>query len=81
MKTIIIYNQIDELIEYVIVDGDYSRFNGCMINSAEGNDFEDEFIKWFYEPETGRTKFETTTNISLLENKEWDKVALVTWLP
>lgn len=81
MKTIIIYNQIEYPLEYLIVDGDFTRFNGCMINACEGNGFEDEFINWFYEHETGKNKFKTTTDISLLENKEWDKAVLVTWLP
>ena len=81
MKTIIIFNQIEEQLEYVIVDGDFTRFNGCCINACEGNGYEDEFVDWFFDDITGDKKFETTTNIDLLEQKEWDKVVLVTWLP
>ena len=81
MKTIIIYNQIDRPLEFLIVDGDFTRFNGCIINSCVGNGFESEFGDWFYKPGTGDYNFEVTTDLSLLENKNWDKVALVTWLP
>ena len=80
MKTLIIYNECDYGISYFIVDGDYSRFNNSIINCVNGNGFEDEFVAWFYDSE-GKKNFETSTDISLIENKEWDKIALVTWLP
>lgn len=81
MKTIIIYNPVVEPLKYLIVDGDYSRFNGILVNSCRGTGFEDEFTEWFFDQETGDENFETTTDISLLENKQWDKIAVVTYLP
>ena len=81
MKTIIIYNQIDRPLEFLIADGDFTRFNGCILNACAGNGFESDFVDWFYKPGTGDYNFEVTTDLSLLENKNWDKVALVTWLP
>ena len=81
MKTLIIYNQLDRGLEYLIVDGDYGRFNGACINSVDGNGFEDEFVDFFYEKETGESKHETSKDISIVEGKNWDKVAVVTWIP
>ena len=81
MKTIIIYNQLDQNIQYLIVEGDFSRFNGAAINSCMGNGFEGEFVEWFYESGTGKNNFQMSENSSILESKEWDKIAIVTWLP
>jgi hypothetical protein len=81
MKTLIIYNPLESDIEYLVVDGDYSRFNGVCINSANGNGFEDEFVDFFFVEETGECKHNTSRDISIVEGKNWDKVAVVTWLP
>lgn len=81
MKTLIIYNPIDEELKYVIVDGDYSKFHGACINSMNGNGFENEFCDFFFHAETGKFKYKLTNDKSLIENKQWDRIAVVTWLP
>lgn len=81
MKTLIIYNDIESELKYTILDGDYSRFHGVCVNSINGNGFEEEFCEMFFEPDSGVLKFELSDDVSLLENKQWDKVAIVTWLP
>lgn len=79
MKTLIIY--IEEAPQFTIVDGDYSRFNGAMINAIPefATGYEEEFQSFFYEND-GSYKFHLTDDISLIEDKQWDKVALVTFL-
>jgi hypothetical protein len=82
MKTLIIYNDLGWMPQYLIVDGDYSRFNGIVVNSGEGHQHESEFIEWMFNPETGeRNSTNWSTDTSLIENKAWDKVALCTFLP
>jgi hypothetical protein len=79
MRTLIIYNDIINEVRYIIVDGDYSRFNGVIVNS--GTAFEDEFINWMWD-ESGVEKHDSwSTDVSVIESKQWDKVALCTFLP
>lgn len=81
MKTLIIYNPLDSELQYVILDGDFSRFHGVVVNSMGGNGFEDEFCEFFFDKETGHFNFDMSSDKSMIENKEWDKVAIATWLP
>ena len=82
MKSIIIYNAIEEDLQYVILEGDYSRFHGLALNSSNADpELEKEFVDLAFEEETGHLKLPLSHDISLLENKEWDKVVIVTWLP
>jgi len=80
MKTIIIYNDIVSPLRMVILEGDYSRFNGICVNSTNSTGFEEEFCEFFFN-ETGGFNFELSENIDLLSGKGWDKVAIVTFLP
>lgn len=82
MKTLIIYIDFENSLEFLIVDGDYSRFNGVMVNFVNGTGFEDEFCDWMFDRETGRRNhIGWSTDASIIENKEWDKVAICTFLP
>ncbi len=83
MKTLIIYNDIESDIQFLVVDGDYSRFHGVTVNAVNGNGFEEEFCDWMFDKETGERKNlgQWSEDKSILENKQWDKVAICTWLP
>lgn len=80
MKTLVIYNDMMNELKFLIVDGDYSRFNNVCINST-GTGLEEEFADWFFNQETGAFKFELSSNVSLIEGKDWDKVAVCSFLP
>lgn len=75
MKTLIIFNN-----KFLIADGDFSRFNGVIVNGLHGNGFEDEFCDFAFDKEDGGDNFEWSNDISLIENKEWDKVAICTYI-
>lgn len=80
MKTLIILDyQYEHRIFFLVVDGDYSRFNGVKVNGVHGNGFEDEFCEFMYNEE-GELNHELSDDISLIENKQWDKVALCTYI-
>jgi len=81
MKTLIIYNPLDSEIQYLIVDGNYSRFHGVVVNSMNGNGFEEEFCDFLFNHESGEFNYEMSSDKSLIENKEWDLVAVTTWIP
>lgn len=82
MKTLIIFNDIESPIQFLIVEGDFSRFHGVMVNAVNGNGFEGEFCDWMFQKESGeRNHTGWTEDKSLLENKEWEKVAICTWIP
>lgn len=80
MKTLIIYNDIETPLRYVIVDGDYSHFHGVMVNAVNGTGKETEFCDFFFNEE-GYIKFDMSNDKALIENKEWDKIAITTFLP
>jgi hypothetical protein len=78
MKTLIIFNEL-ERISYSIVDGDYSHFHGVIFNSMMEHTFEKECNDFMFD-ENGQYKHKFSNDISLIEKKEWDKVALITFL-
>ena len=80
MITIIVYNDIESQLQFLLVEGDYSRFNGVMVNCGNGTGYENEFCDWMFDKE-GNRKHVWTEDKSLLENKNWDKVAICTWIP
>jgi len=80
MKTLIIYNPVDTEILFAILDGDLSKYHGLVINSDSG-ELINECISWLFKEGTGDFNFKLIPDVSLLENKEWDKVAIITWLP
>ena len=80
MKTLIIYQELEETIKFLVVEGDYSRFNGIYINMMDNdNEYVDEFCDFFYK-DNGEYKYELSSDIGLIENKEWNKVAIVTFI-
>lgn len=82
MKTLIIYNDIESELEFLIVDGDLSRFHNVVLNSFNETEYEKEFTDWMFNPETGdRNHDGWSKDVSLVENKQWDKVAICTFLP
>jgi len=83
MKTLIIYNEIESPLQFLIVDGDFFRFNGVVVNAVVGNGFEEEFCEWMFDKETGERNHlgMWSEDISIVECKEWDKVAICTFLP
>lgn len=83
MKTLIVYNDIESALQFLIVEGDYSRFNGVAVNSTIGNGYEEEFCKWMFEEDTGERNHlgEWSEDVSLIESKEWDKVAICMFIP
>ncbi len=38
MKTAIIFSEVPESVYYLVLDGDYSRFNNVYINSEDSTD-------------------------------------------
>lgn len=81
MKTLIIYNDIESPLQFLLIDGDYSRFHGVSVNSTLGNGYEPKFCDWMFDNKTGERNHKWTEDKALLENKNWDKVAICTFLP
>ena len=81
MKTIIIYNDIETVLKFAIVDGDYSKFHGVVFNSMKPHEYEVECGKFLFNDESGAFKLNFTEDISLLENKGWDKIAVIIFIP
>lgn len=75
MKTLIILNQLDCILLYAIVDGDYSKYNDIKIEHS-APDFETKklmsecakFISSIHE-------YSTDTNI--IASKKWDAVVVI----
>lgn len=81
MKTLLILNDIESPLQFLLVDGDYSRFHGVNVNSTIQTGFEEEFCNFVWNVETGILNHIWSEDKSLLENKEWDKIAICTFLP
>jgi hypothetical protein len=81
MKTLIVYNDLESPIQFLVVDGDFSRFHGVIVNAVEGSGFEEEFCDWMFEKDSGERNHKWSTDKSILEDKNWDRVAICTWIP
>lgn len=75
MKTLMLFQEIppNELSpKFLLVDGDYSRFNGIYINGATNNAktqaLQDELTKFIY-GEDGKQ----ITNFTRVPAKKWDR--------
>ncbi len=79
MKTLIIFNYCG-IIQYFIVDGDYSKYHNIVFNIIEITDLESECTDWLWDDD-GNMKHKMSDDISLVENKQWNKVAIITWMP
>ena len=57
MKTLIIWDEIEELPKYVLVDGDLRRYNQVYINGCEDNEeLQDELSQLFYKEDGSKTE-------------------------
>jgi hypothetical protein len=81
MKTLIIYNNLTEPLQFLLVEGDYSRFNGIYVGSDDTNDTVDEFNAWRWDEYGLLRTTDWTQDTAILEAKQFDKVAIVTFLP
>jgi hypothetical protein len=79
MKTLIIFNMTDEDLQYFVADGDYSNFHGIVFDGYMV-ERKQQCADWLFEPESGKFRHEFTTDIRLVEEKNWDRVAVITWL-
>jgi hypothetical protein len=80
MKTLIIFNSVEKDIEYFIINGDYSRFNNVVFNGFNDDPLIKECSEWLWDYD-GKFLHNTSTNTSLIEDKQWDKVSIITWIP
>jgi hypothetical protein len=80
MKTLIIYNNLIEPLQFLLVEGDYSRFNGICIGSGYANDTVKEFAAWCWDENGTLNHTDWTQDTAILEAKQFDKVAVVTFL-
>lgn len=81
IKTLLIYNDCENELQYTILEGDFSFLNGVCINSGVDLKKEKEACDLLYDKETGATLLLMSNDVSLVESKIWDKIAVVTFLP
>ena len=80
MKTLIIYNLFPEdLPKFAIVDGDYTKFDGIKINGGADLDLTTECVNFLYSEKTNECNIDFSSDVSLVSNKQWDKVAMITF--
>ena len=80
MKTLIIYNSTTEVLQYTIVEGDYSDLNGICLNSFDEDTIKVEKACELLFDKDGGFLFPFSEDISLLNNKNWDVAAVITFI-
>ena len=80
MKTLIIYNSTDAPLQYAIVEGYYSDLNGICINSFDEDRTKVERACELLFDKDGKFLLPFSEDISLLNNKNWDVAAVVTFI-
>lgn len=79
MKTLIIFND-QETLQFGVVEGDYTRFNNVCFNEFQSeHPHLAECLEWLYDDQ-GNFLIELSEDKSKIENKDWDKVAIITFL-
>lgn len=80
-RTLLIYNSIEEPLKYAILEGDYSDINGVCINACdEDKDKINKACSLLFD-DKGNYLIDLSEDVTLMESKNWDKVAIVTFLP
>lgn len=80
MRTLIIYNGIEESLKYAILEGDYSELHGATIN-VFSREKEIKALDLLFDNQTGNFLFELSEDVALAESKDWDKIAVITFIP
>ena len=80
MKTLIIYNSTTEVLQYTIVEGDYSDLNGICLNSFDEDTIKVEKACNLLLDKDGGFLLPFSEDISLLNNKNWDVAAVITFI-
>lgn len=80
MRTLIIYNGIEEPLKYAILEGNYSELHGAVIN-VYSRDKEIKSLDLLFDNQTGDFLIELSEDITLAESKDWDKIAVITFVP
>lgn len=80
MKTLIILNDLESDLKYLIVKGDYSKFHDVCVNSTNQTGYEDEFCKFVWDKNGNRNHI-WSSDKKLIEEKQWDKIAICTFIP
>ncbi|MCE8758518.1 hypothetical protein K0F43_21315 [Bacteroides fragilis] len=80
MKTLIIYNSTTEALQYAIVEGDYSDLNGICLNSFDEDTIKVEKACELLFDKDGGFLLPFSEDISLLNNKNWDVAAVITFI-
>ena len=81
MKTLLIYNAIEYPLKYSILEGDYSDLNGICINSYDEDENKVKKACSLLYDDEGNFLIDFSEDISLMEDKNWDKVAIITFIP
>lgn len=80
MRTLIIYNGIEEPLKYAILEGNYSELHGAVIN-VYSRDKEIKSLDLLFDNQTGDFLIELSEDITLAESKDWDKIVVITFVP
>lgn len=80
MKTLLIYNAIEDPLKYAILEGDYSDLNGATLCSLYTEEKSIRACELLFD-DRGNFLIDFSEDISLVEDKNWDKVAIITFIP
>lgn len=80
MKTLLIYNAIEDPLKYAILEGDYSDLNGAVLSSLYTEEKSIRACELLFD-DCGNFLIDFSEDISLMEDKNWDKVAIITFIP
>jgi hypothetical protein len=80
MKTLIIYNPIEAPLKYAIIKGDFSHLHGATIN-VYSREKEKKALDLLFDRNNGDFLIDLSDDIAIAESKDWDKIAVITFMP
>lgn len=89
-KTVIIYDQLDAVVKFFVLDGDYRHLNNVYINQCDGktkkeqkaaDDLQDELCNLVYDPKTGEVLLPVFTKFPIEAVQNGADVIVAGFLP
>ena len=82
VKTVMIYDQLDASIKFLVLDGDYKHLDGIYINASDQDEkLQDELSNLLYDPQNGQDRVTLLTEFPTQAVRDGAEVIIAGFLP
>lgn len=82
VKTVMIYDQLDAALKFLVLDGDYKHLDGIYINASNQDEkLQDELSNLLYDPKDGQDRVTLLTEFPMQAVRDGADVIVTGFLP